>query len=370
MTSRERVLVALAHREADRIPVDLWAAPEVYAQVQAERGLADAEAVRQWFGADLRYFNGPALKPAAAPTPALPPGVVLDHWGVRRRVMTVRGTRRDGTPYAWTYKHLEHAPLAAAETVADIERHAWPTADLWDFGGVRAACLALRATGCCVVAGADRLDRTAQLKPAMYLRGTENFMADLALRPDLAEAILTHISDYYLAYNRRLFAAAGDAIDLFFMGDDMGTQASTWVSPAMYRRVFKRRFAAYCALARQHGLKTMYHTCGSVAPLVRDFIEAGLDILQSLQPAALGDQLAWLKREYGRDLAFQGGIDIQEVLPQGKPADVAAHVRSRAALLGPGGGYIFGTAHNLLPDVPTANIAALAAAYRAHGAYG
>ena len=112
----------------------------------------------------------------------------------------------------------------------------------------------------------------------------------------------------------------------------------------------------------------MYHSCGNVTKLIPDFIECGLDVLQSLQPAAM--DLAALKREYGRDLTFQGGMDIQQTMPNGTPAEVAAEVRLRAETLGPGGGYIFGTAHNLLPDVPTDNIVALFDAYQEHGVYG
>ncbi|HUU22507.1 MAG TPA: uroporphyrinogen decarboxylase family protein [Phycisphaerae bacterium] len=367
MTSRQRVLDAVGHRQPDRIPIDFWAVPEVYRQLQEALRLPDAEAVLRKFDVDLRYFNGPAIK---GQRPAGPPGgVVQDHWGAVRKPAAVRGTRRDGTTYAWTYKHLLTSPLAAATTVAEIERHHWPSADLWDYSNVKAECRKIRNAGCCVVAGADRLDRTAQLKPAMYLRGTENFLADLLLNEALAECILRHISDYYLEYNRRLFEAAEGTIDVFFMGDDMGTQTGTWVSPEMYRKFFKRRFAAYCELAHRYGMKTMYHTCGNVAALVKDFIEAGLDILQSLQPQALGDQLAALKREYGKDLAFQGGIDIQGVLPRGSPADVADHVRTRAEILGEGGGYLFGTAHNILPDTPTENILALVEAYHTFGRY-
>ena len=410
MTHRQRVLDAVNHKVPDRIPIDFWAVPEVFGQLRQALSLPDDEAVRARFDVDLRYFNGPALK--SRPPADLPEGVVQDHWGVQRQRHTVSGQRRDGTEYSWTYGHLIRSPLAAATSVADVERHAWPTADLWDYSGVRAACQALKDAGYCVVAGADRLDRTAQLKPAMYLRGVETFLTDLALEESIAECILQHVADYYLEYNRRLFEAAGQIrgegvsplrregilpsqmlsdpetagetpathkggtpsprsgpIDIFFMGDDMGTQASTYVSPDMYRRFFKKRLAAYCEQAHRYGMKTMYHTCGRVAPLVGDFIDAGLDILQSLQPQAMGEELAALKREYGRHLAFQGGIDIQGVLPRGTPDEVAEHVRSRAEILGEGGGYIFGTAHNILPDTPTENILALVEAYRRYGKY-
>jgi uroporphyrinogen decarboxylase len=284
-------------------------------------------------------------------------------------MQTVTGARASGEAYTWTYKHLVASPLAAAQTIGQIESHCWPDAGAWDYSGVKDACSLIRRGGSAVVFGGDRLDRTAQLKAAMYLRGTERFMADLALEPKLAECILVHVADYYLDYNRRVFEAADGNIDIFFMGDDMGTQQSLWVSPEMYRRFFRQRFARFNDLAHRHGARTMYHTCGRVTELVGEFVDAGLDVLQSLQPGAMGDDLPWLKRQYGRDLCFQGGIDIQGVLPNGTPAEVADHVRDRARILGDGGGYIFGTAHNILPDTPTENILALVEAYHACGRY-
>ncbi len=372
MTPRQRVLTAVEHKEGDRVPIDFWATDDVYDRLAGAWHLSGREAVLERVGADLRYFDGPAL--AAQQRPADEEGVVTDHWGVRRKLNAVTGTRRDGTEYRWAYKHLHASPLAGMTTVAEIEGHAWPTADMWDYAPVRPACEAIRRAGYAVVAGADRLDRTAQLKPAMYLRGAEQFMADLALDPAVAECILQHVGDYYLEYDRRLFQAARGPegqtpIDIFFMGDDMGTQASTWVSPEMYRRFFKKRLAAYCELAHSFGMKVMYHTCGRVTPLVGDFVEAGVDILQSLQPAALGEELAWLKRQFGRELCFQGGIDIQGVLPNANPAEVAGHVRDRVEILAGGGGYIFGTAHNILPDAPTENVLALVDAYHQYGEY-
>lgn len=367
MTPRQRVLEAINHTEPDCVPIDFWATDDVYDRLAAKWRLADRDAVLERIGVDLRYFNGPALMGVARPPDA--DGIITDHWGVRRKYNTVTGARRDGTEYTWTYKHLAASPLAGMTSAAEIDKYDWPTADIWDYSGVRAACRAIRDAGYAVVAGADRLDRTAQLKPAMYLRGIEQFMADLVLEPAMAECILEHIGNYYLEYNRRFFEAADGMIDIFFMGDDMGTQVSTWVSPEMYRRFFRNRFAAYCELAHEFDMKVMYHTCGKVTTLVGDFVEAGLDILQSLQPAAMGDDIAVIKREYGKDLSFQGGIDIQDVLPKGTPADVARHVHDQVEILAPGGGYIFGTAHNILPDTPTENVLALIEAYHEYGAY-
>jgi uroporphyrinogen decarboxylase len=362
-SGRERVLTCLQHQQADRIPVDYWADAEVSGRLRGLLGVPDQESLLRALDVDLRYVSGPC-----APGQTREDGLSVDHWGVPRRTMTVDGTDRTGRAWLWTYQHVDHPPLEAATTVKEIEEHQWPSADRWDYSGVRPECERARATGCAVVNGGDRLDRTAQLKPAMYIRGAEDFLSDLLLQPAMAQALLERVVGYYLDYDERVFRAAGEgAIDIFFMGDDMGTQTGPWVSPRMYRTFFKENFRRFNELAHRYGMKTMYHTCGNVTALIPDFIDCGLDILQSLQPVAM--DLAALKREYGRHLCFQGGIDIQSTMPQGTAAEVTAEVKQRAATLGPGGGYVFCTAHNLLPDVPTENLQALFAAYREHGRY-
>jgi uroporphyrinogen decarboxylase len=366
LAPRDRVLQAVALRRADRIPIDYWADDEVTTRLISHHGVDGKEALLRRLEVDLRYVMG-ARFTGAAQLQTRADGLVEDHWGVLRRPMTVEGVDRTGREWRWTYQHVHVSPLERATSVAEIERYArWPSADLWDFGGVKEACVQARATGCAVVNGGDRLDRTAQLKPATYLRGMEQFLSDLLLEPAIAECVLAHIVDYYLQFNERVFRAAEGTIDIFFMGDDMGTQTGLWVSPKLYRRFFKDNFRRFNELAHRHGIKTMYHTCGNVSALIPDFIDCGLDILQSLQPAAM--DLDALKREYGAHLALQGGIDIQE-LPQKTPEEVRLEVRQRAETLGRDGGYIFCTAHNLLPDVPTENIAALFAAYLDYGRY-
>ncbi|MBI5538349.1 MAG: hypothetical protein HY898_36840 [Deltaproteobacteria bacterium] len=365
MNGRERVIAAIQRTSQDRIPIDCWADKEVTDRLVRHYGVADKEALLTQLGVDLRYVMGPSYR--GLQMRVHDDGLVEDHWGVLRKPMTVEGTDRVGRAWSWTYQHVHTSPLQSATTVAEIESYPhWPSADLWDYSNVRQECLDAAKSGAAVVNGGDRLDRTAQLKPAMYLRGTEQFLSDLLLEPAIAECILEHTADYYLSYNERVFQAAQGAIDIFFMGDDMGTQTGLWVSPKMYRRFFKERFRKFNELAHRHGIKTMYHTCGNVTKLVPDFIDCGLDILQSLQPAAM--DLEYLKREYGAHLAFQGGVDIQDVMPNGTPESVRAHVRDRARMLGAGGGYIFCTAHNLLPDVPTENAVALFEAYKEFGA--
>lgn len=359
MNARERVLTALAHRAPDRVPRDYWATDEVTTLLCRHFGLPDKERLLRRLGIDLRYVEGPSYVGQTLHTHD--DGSTEDLWGVRRQPRTVTGSG-----YTWTYQHVVQSPLAAAQTVADIEAYErWPSADWWDYSTLAAQCAA--HVGHAVVNAGDRLDRTAQLKPMMYLRGMEQTYLDLAMNPEIADAIIAHIVSYFLAYNERVFTAAAGAIDIFMMGDDFGTQQGPMMSVDTWRRFFKPGFAAFIALAHRHGLKVMHHTCGSVVELIPDFIACGLDVLQSLQPQAAGMDLARLQREFGRDLCFQGGLDIQGVLPHGTPQQVREHVRAQIAAAGHEGGYILCTAHNLQPDTPLDNALALFDAYEEFG---
>jgi uroporphyrinogen decarboxylase len=203
----------------------------------------------------------------------------------------------------------------------------------------------------------------------MYLRGIEQILIDLVENPALVECMLEHINGYYLEYNRRVFEAAEGQIDVFMMGDDFGTQVGPMMSKATWRRFFGKGFRAYIDLAHRHGIRVMHHTCGAVRPLIPHFIDAGLDILQSLQPRAAGMDLAGLKQDFGRDLVFHGSVDIQRTLPFGTPDEVRAEVRRQLDVGKPGGGFIICTAHNIQIDVPLPNVVALIRAYQDYGWY-
>lgn len=361
MGCRERALTAINHQEADRVPIDFWAVPEIMDRLQRHYGMSDEETLLQYVGVDFRVLRGPSYIGLEMRRHA--DGTVQDLWGVRRRMVTFGEGEKRGS-----YKELAFSPLDSATTVREIETYSgWPSPDWWDYSTIAEECA--HSSGYCVVYAGDRLDRTAQLKTAMYLRGIEQIMIDLVQNPALVECMLEHINAYYLEYNRRVFEAAQGRIDIFMMGDDFGTQQGPMMSVAMWRRYFEKGFRAYIDLAHRYGIRVMHHTCGSVRPLVPLFIDAGLDILQSLQPRAAGMDLAGLKRDFGGDLALHGSVDIQRTLPFGTPDDVRAEVRQHLEVGKPGGGFIICTAHNIQVDVPLANVLALIEAYQEYTWY-
>ena len=192
---------------------------------------------------------------------------------------------------------------------------------------------------------------------------------DLAINPKIVEAIRDHIISYFVEYNHQVFKAADGEIDVFMMGDDVGGQTGPLLSLEMWRRYFKKGFKTYIDIAHQYGIPVMYHTCGDVKQFIPDFIECGLDILQSLQPRATNMDIKKLKQEFGKDISFQGGMDIQHTLPLGTPADVREMVRYAMESAKAGGGYIICTAHNIQIDTPIENVTALFEAYHEFGKY-
>jgi uroporphyrinogen decarboxylase len=363
MTHRQRVLAALAHEPPDAVPYDCWAPAVVYDRLAQRLGVTSRKEVLRALDVDLRVVSGPRY--VGPELRAFEDGSSADLWGVVRKIVRVS---RAGV--AWEYKHVVRSPLADRTSAAEVDAYAgWPSAEWWNYSSLVSDCAAIRDAGFAVVNAGDRLDRTAQLKTLMYLRGMEQAYVDIAADPALVQCVLDHIVSYFLAHNRRVFEAAAGGIDLFMMGDDFGAQHGPIISVEAWRRLFKPGFRAYIALAHEFGIPVMHHTCGDVRALIPDFIESGLDVLQSLQPRA-GMDLAWLKREYGRDLCFHGSIDIQQTLPHGTPEDIRAEVADRIRAGARDGGVILCTAHDIPPETPIDNVLALFDAYRDLGGRG
>lgn len=360
MNSKQRVKKALMFTEPDRVPIDYWADKIVTRKLMKALCVEDMEKLLKHLNIDFRFIEGTVYTGPRLET--FEDGSWKDIWGVIRKNVLVDSKDSE----RGNYEHVVEHPLAGAETVKDIEKYdGWPSPDWYDYSCVeRTAGIHSEFS---VVCGGDRLNRTAQLKPAMYLRGVEQIMLDLALNDMLVEAIIERLVYFFLEYNSRIFKNSNGKIDIFFMGDDFGTQNGLIMSIEMWRRFFRPGFKKFIELAHSYGIKVMHHTCGSIEPLIPDFIDCGLDILQSLQPGAAGMDLIKIKREYGRHICFQGGIDIQKTMPYGTAADVKNEVIDRLKTLSPGGGYILCTAHNMQADTPTENILAL---YEAAGKYG
>jgi uroporphyrinogen decarboxylase len=204
------------------------------------------------------------------------------------------------------------------------------------------------------------------LEMGQFLFRMDRFMEMLAGEPARVHAFLDRVVELHLANLERFLKAVGPYIDVILFGDDLGGQNGPLLSPKMYREFFKPRHAMLWRRAKElSNAKVMLHCCGGVRSLLPDLIDAGLDAINPVQVSCRGMAAAELKREFGKDLTFWGGgCDTREVLPDGSPEAVRAHVRELVQTLAPGGGFVFQQVHNIQANVPAENIVAMFAALR------
>jgi len=363
MDSRERVEKCLDHEEPDRVPIDFWVTGEVQAKLLEHFGLSDVEQLLQHLDVDFRYVEGPRY--VGPELTVRPDGSKEDHFGVPRRPVTYGEGESAGV-----YSEVVEYPLERATSIDEIESYPkWPQVEWFDYECVRDQARRARETGKVVVFMGDRLNRCAQLKPAMYVRGVEQILMDTILNPEIAKAVFRRIADFYAEYARRTLEAADGNIDIFFTGDDFGTQENTFVSVDVWRDQLMDGFKRFIDIGHEYNCRVAHHTCGSVISLIPDLIECGLDILNPLQPDVAGMDYRKIKEEFGDRISFHGGISIQKTMPYGSPEDVRREVEDRVEKLAPGGGYIFCTAHNIQTDTALENVEALFTAYQEFGKY-
>ena len=360
MTGKQRLLAAVEHSEPDRVPVDFAATGEVLDRLYRELD-PTYEGLLQRFGVDLRRVNPRYVGPAIdRPVSELFIGAMVAQ-NSDRTLVDIWGRTYRETEYS-TGKYLEMVkwPLAEAESVDDVAGHAFPDPEWFDYSGLAEQA---RAAGeYAVESGWVRI-----LNTAFELRGMDRLMFDMATDPDLAHAIISGVTDFFLKDTRRALDAADGAVDIFCFGDDYGTQHGCLISPAMWDEFVRPYFAKVVDLVRSYGVKVYLHSCGSVRELIPRLIDIGVDILDPIQAMAERMAASELKARFGKDICFHGGLDTQHTIPFGTPGEVRELVRQKLSELAPGGGYIAAPDHHLQADVPTENILALYEAFHEFG---
>jgi uroporphyrinogen decarboxylase len=200
------------------------------------------------------------------------------------------------------------------------------------------------------------------LEMGQFFYRNDNFLMLLAGDPDRASAFLDRVVELHLRNLEVFLKAVGPHIDIILFGDDLGMQNGPQISPRMYREVFQPREKLMWDRARElaPGIKIQLNCCGGVRELLPGLIEAGLDAINPVQITCKGMEPAALKRDFGRQLTFWGGgCDTREMLSKGSPTQVRDHVRGLVEIWRPGGGFVFQQVHNILADVPPANIVAM-----------
>lgn len=202
-----------------------------------------------------------------------------------------------------------------------------------------------------------------------FLRRMDNFLMDLVCDPANVERLIEALMEHHMHTLERVCRAVGDVADLVRLGDDLGMDSGPFMSPDIYRRLFKPHHKTLCEYIKANSrMHTFLHSCGSIHSLIPDLIEAGFEVLNPVQTTCRDMEPQRLKREFGRDVTFWGaGCDMRRILNRATPGQVKAHVLERLDILAPGGGYVFNTEHNILPEVPAENIVAMFQAIEEHG---
>ena len=347
LSPRERVLLALDHWTTDRVPIAMVCAGinpparrVLEAYLQAHRGISSEQYLTPLIdiaGCGPAYV-GPTREPGQ------------DIWGVHRKEQSYG----DGA-----YDEIDYYPLAEAQTVADLERHPWPSADWFDYSVIPAQIQAER----------EGLNRALMIangniyESSWYMRGFEQMFLDFVLNPELVHGLFRRVTDFYQAHFRKLLEAGakavGGPIDLAFTADDVGGQHGLLMSLPMWEKFLKPYHTELNATVHEFGAKILYHSDGSVTEAVPGLLEMGIDCLQACQFSADNMDPVFLKETYGDRLCFEGGISVQTTLPFGTVEDVIQEVQDRVRVLAKDGGYLLGPSHAIQAGTPPENIVAM-----------
>ena len=337
MNAKERVHAALRRKPTDRVPIFMWFHPDTARRMGRVLEIPPGR-VSEAMGDDVRQAwvgNNYAMEGI---THERDGESHTDFWGIE----WVR---------VGPFNQIRRSPLQEASEEA-ILRYAYPY-DRVD---------QLLRNMDPVMAVSDEFFVGCDVSPCLFemvcrLRGMENAILDLAASPDLAR----HMLDDAGAFALRLAEAACDRLplDWLWTGDDIGGQRGMIMSPQCWRAMIRPRLARIFDVGRSRGLWVAYHSCGAIRPIIPDLVEMGLDVLNPVQSNCPGMDPLELKREFGGSLAFMGGVDTQELLPNGSADAVRRETTRLLEGMTADGGYILAASHTIPPETPLENIFAL-----------
>jgi uroporphyrinogen decarboxylase len=349
MTSKERVTGAVNRTGYDRIPVKHEGTPEIDAMLMEHFGLTNHEQLLRVLGSDFRYvepdYTGPELR-------TFPDGSIEGYFGERYKYAEFEGGK---------YLEASYLPYADIETLDQLDRSCFPSADRFDYSGIRAQCETFAEQGaaiCCGTAGdMDFINSIARC------RGTEQVLIDLIEDNEVYLAIMDARFEFFYEQHRRMLEAADGLIDFAHVGDDLGNQNGPMIGPDIFERHFAPKYKKYFDMVHSYGARSKMHMCGCVHSFLPRLIELGLDVYDVVQPTTPEMDIAVLKEKFGDDLLFCGSVCVQSTIAFGTPDDVEHEVKRRLELFRDGGLFL-GPTHAIQVGSPLENILTL---YRSAG---
>ena len=385
MNSRQRVKMALNHQEPDRIPFDLGGTVLTSIHVHAYRnlrrylGLPDKEVevmdvfqqiavidddMRQKLGCDGRNVapRSSATFKIVVDEDSMPGyRFFQDEWGISWRMP------KDGGFYYDMFQH----PFANSASTDDIKHFPWPDpVDPARFTTLKeSARHVAEDLGEAVILGGLS---AGFVELAAWTRGFARFYPDLVTNLEWMTYLMDTIIDLKLAYWEVALPLVGDYADVVQEADDLAGQFGLLISPETYRKVIKPRHKKIMDFIKARtDAKIFFHSCGAIREIIPDMIEIGIDIINPVQVSAVGMESSALKRDFGKEMTFWGGlVDTQGVFTTGTTDEVREEVRRRIDDFGAGGGFIAATVHNIQANVPPENIMALWETLQEYGSYG
>ncbi len=382
MTPRERVLSTIHHEQPDRVPLVIGVSNATGIKMKPYQGIKRIAGIQ---APDNYLYDWPELG-----TAQIDEETMLRLRSDVRGVLdlepeTIRKRNREREPHSdcidsWGGGQTETSPgdwypgvhpIPEAKTLEDLDSYqGWPDmSDPSRIAHVSEQARLLAAENQFAILATPWL--LFPFERAHAMQGMETFLMNMAMDRDFARALLEKIALYCKQLMGAFLEQLGDNVDIIKIGDDLGTQESLMISPKMYREILKPVHADFISFIKARtNAKVLFHSDGDVAPLIPDFIEIGVDILNPIQTSAgkMSD-LAALKKHYGDNIVFCGGIDSHRILPHGTVAEVRDEVRRVIQTLGQGGGCMIGAVHTVMNDVPPENVLAMVDAVEEFGYY-
>lgn len=366
MTPRERLLTTIAHREPDRVPLTARFWLDTRLRLRKHYGVSTDEALYAKMGIDNGAVGAQLLTPRDwTPTPEYAAFcdaigyelhsqyVTYEEWGIRRRLGS------QGQSVLRQYYFTEH-PWAQYKEPREIAALDLPDIDAPGRFDVAMATLRTEQATRLVWGSLGHVLWTK----GWELRGMMRLMKDLHTNPPMAEAILDRLLRYNCAVADQLLDLGCDGLSV---SEDWGNNHSLFINPRLWRRYFKPRYATLFDRAKRRGKLVSFHSDGNITPIVGDLVEIGIDVLNPVQPECM-DQRA-VKRQFGDQITIDTGLSNQRTLPFGTPDDVKRETLDALRYLAPGGGFVYGTSHFALYDVPIENVITLYETVGRYGAY-
>ena len=341
MNSKERVLIALDHKEPDRVPKYIFYTPEVFKKISDILNI-DTGSNPYLFDIELENdllmtYRGISNIPGVLHSEVSfdKDKIFKDSWGIGyKRIDYGKGEGKG------TYTEMVYHPLS---DIKNYDSYRFPDPLVNEDYEDHRKFVKKYGKDYAIIAAAP----ATVFEGSWYLRGFDNFFMDLIDNQDFAVELMYKVANYHIAVAKEMIKIGADIV---WFGDDVGMQEGMLISPQQYRKLLKPVYAYVIEEVKNFDkdIKVAYHTDGYVEPVIPDFIEIGIDILEAVQPSCMNP--GKLKKKFGKNLSFWGGVDVQHIMPFGTTGEVVNEVREKIKTVAPGGGFIFCTAHCVQPS--------------------